>query len=130
MLQQPTKEHHHEGLHRPCRRRTCRGCRPRHHRRLPDQRRDDGAPSGVDSGHGQVPRAWQGREPPRRLARGNGNGSTDRTKPVRDVETLVTGDVATRVATDARAKEPDATIERVDEENGDLSGAGVIGGAQ
>ncbi|MGO4340135.1 hypothetical protein [Pedococcus sp. 2YAF34] len=42
------------------------------------------------------------------------NGNTDPTKPMRSDETLLTGDVAARVTAAAKAKEPTATIERVE----------------
>ena len=42
------------------------------------------------------------------------NGNTDPSKPVGSDETLLTGDVAARVTAAAKAKEPTATIERVE----------------
>ncbi|GAB3870818.1 hypothetical protein [Terrabacter terrigena] len=46
--------------------------------------------------------------------RANGNGNTDPGKPMRSDEALLTGDTADRVTAAARAKEPTATIERVE----------------
>ena len=52
--------------------------------------------------------------------RANGNtngktdGNTDPSKPMRSDETLLTGDVAATVTAAAKAKEPTATIERVE----------------
>lgn len=43
-----------------------------------------------------------------------GNGNTDPSKPMRSDETLLTGDVAAKVTAAAKAKEPTATIERVE----------------
>jgi hypothetical protein len=45
---------------------------------------------------------------------GYGNGNTDPSKPMRTDEQLLTGDVAARVTAAAKAKEPTATIERVE----------------
>ena len=45
---------------------------------------------------------------------GNGNGNTDPGKPMRSDEKLLTGETATKVTAAARAKEPTATIERVE----------------
>ncbi|GAA2491684.1 hypothetical protein [Terrabacter carboxydivorans] len=42
------------------------------------------------------------------------NGNTDPTKPMRSDEKLLTGDTAAKVTAAARAKEPTATIERVE----------------
>lgn len=44
----------------------------------------------------------------------HGNGNADPGKPMRDDEELLTGDVAARVTEAAKAKEPTATIERVE----------------
>ncbi|NUO34654.1 MAG: hypothetical protein HOQ27_06260 [Dermatophilaceae bacterium] len=44
----------------------------------------------------------------------NGNGNTDPTKPMRSDEKLLTGDTAAKVTAAARAKEPNATIERAE----------------
>lgn len=43
-----------------------------------------------------------------------GTGNTDPSKPMRSDETLLTGDTATKVTAAAQAKEPTATIERVE----------------
>ncbi|NYE96586.1 hypothetical protein FHU41_002836 [Psychromicrobium silvestre] len=43
-----------------------------------------------------------------------GNGNTDPSKPMRTDEQLLTGDVATKVTAAAKAKEPTATIQRVE----------------
>jgi hypothetical protein len=43
-----------------------------------------------------------------------GNGNTDPSRPMRSDETLLTGDVAAKVTAAAKAKEPTATIERVE----------------
>ena len=43
-----------------------------------------------------------------------GNGNTDPSKPMRSDEQLLTGAVAAKVTTAAKAKEPEATIERVE----------------
>ena len=45
---------------------------------------------------------------------GNGNGNTDPSTPMRSDEKLLTGETATKVTAAARAKEPTATIERVE----------------
>jgi len=45
---------------------------------------------------------------------GNSNGNTDPSKPMRSDETLLTGDIAAKVTAAAKAKEPTATIERVE----------------
>lgn len=47
-------------------------------------------------------------------AQGSPNGNTDPSKPMRSDETLLTGDVAAKVTAAAKAKEPTATIERVE----------------
>jgi len=44
----------------------------------------------------------------------NGNGNTDPSKPMRSDEKLLTGDTAAKVTAAAKAKEPTATIERVE----------------
>ena len=46
--------------------------------------------------------------------RPTGNGNTDPSKPMRTDEQLLTGETADKVTAAARAKEPDATIERVE----------------
>ena len=43
-----------------------------------------------------------------------GNGNTDPTKPMRSDETLLTGTTASKVTAAAKAKEPGATIQRVE----------------
>ncbi len=43
-----------------------------------------------------------------------GNGNTDPTKPMRSDEKLLSGDVAAKVTAAAKAKEPGATIQRVE----------------
>ena len=43
-----------------------------------------------------------------------GNGNTDPSKPMRSDEKLLTGDTAAKVTAAAKAKEPTATIERVE----------------
>ena len=48
------------------------------------------------------------------LGVGNGNGNTDPSKPMRSDEKLLTGDTAAKVTAAAKAKEPTATIERVE----------------
>ena len=45
---------------------------------------------------------------------GNGNGNTDPGTPMRSDEKLLTGETATKVTAAAKAKEPTATIERVE----------------
>jgi hypothetical protein len=45
---------------------------------------------------------------------GMGNGNTDPSKPMRSDEKLLTGDTAAKVTAAAKAKEPGATIERVE----------------
>ncbi|GAA3718427.1 hypothetical protein GCM10022399_38610 [Terrabacter ginsenosidimutans] len=45
---------------------------------------------------------------------GNGNGNTDPRKPMRSDEKLLTGETAAKVTAAAKAKEPTATIERVE----------------
>ncbi len=44
----------------------------------------------------------------------DGNGNTDPSKPMRSDEQLLTGDTAAKVTAAAKAKEPGATIERVE----------------
>ena len=70
------------------------------------------APAYGQSSLGQAPQGVPGeggnQAPPQ------GNGNTDPSKPMRDDETLLTGDVAAKVTAAAKAKEPDATIERVE----------------
>ena len=58
------------------------------------------------SGYGQT---QQGESAPP-----NANGNTDPSKPMRSDEKLLTGDVAANVTAAAKAKEPKATIERVE----------------
>lgn len=45
---------------------------------------------------------------------GASNGNTDPTKPMRSDEHLLTGDVAAKVTAAAKAREPNATIQRVE----------------
>jgi hypothetical protein len=47
-------------------------------------------------------------------APGTPNGNTDPSKPMRSDEQLLTGETAEKVTAAAKAKEPDATIERVE----------------
>jgi hypothetical protein len=47
----------------------------------------------------------------------NANGNTDPSKPMRSDEKLLTGDVAAKVTAAAKAKEPKATIERVESDS-------------
>ena len=68
------------------------------------------APGTTPTGSGQPA---QPRPPPGgRAAAANGN--TDPSKPMRSDETLLTGDTAAKVTAAAQAKEPGATIERVE----------------
>jgi len=66
---------------------------------------ETGAPS-TATGYGQLGEGPQ--------ANGNTNGNTDPSKPMRSDETLLTGDVAAKVTAAAEAKEPTATIKRVE----------------
>jgi hypothetical protein len=45
---------------------------------------------------------------------GRGNGNTDPSQPMRSDEELLTGDTLAKVTAAVKAKEPDATIERVE----------------
>lgn len=56
--------------------------------------------------------ATQGQTPDQ--APKGGNGNTDPSKPMRSDEKLLTGDTATKVTAAAKAREPGATIERVE----------------
>ena len=62
--------------------------------------------------NGYAQQGQQGTQPGGRG--GAANGNTDPSKPMRSDETLLTGDTAARVTAAARAKEPGATIERVE----------------
>ena len=53
-------------------------------------------------------------EGPGATGNGNGTGNTDPSKPMRSDEQLLTGDTAAKVTAAAKAKEPTATIERVE----------------
>jgi predicted nucleic acid-binding Zn-ribbon protein len=65
---------------------------------------DSTSPTSTTAAYGQVT--------PEEAPQGNGN--TDPSKPMRSDETLLTGDVAAKVTAAAKAKEPTATIERVE----------------
>ena len=67
---------------------------------------DATSPTATGAAYGQVA-PGQGEAP-------QGNGNTDPSKPMRSDETLLTGDVAAKVTAAAKAKEPTATIERVE----------------
>ena len=67
---------------------------------------DATSPTSTGAAYGQVT-PGQGEAP-------QGNGNTDPSKPMRSDETLLTGDVAAKVTAAAKAKEPTATIERVE----------------
>ena len=67
---------------------------------------DATSPTSTGAAYGQVA-PGQGEAP-------QGNGNTDPSKPMRSDETLLTGDVAAKVTAAAKAKEPTATIERVE----------------
>jgi len=67
---------------------------------------DETAATGTATSYGQL-----GEGSP---ANGNTNGNTDPSKPMRSDETLLTGDVAAKVTAAAEAKEPTATIDRVE----------------
>ena len=62
------------------------------------------------NGYGQQGQQGSPAGRPRRAA----NGNTDPSKPMRSDETLLTGDTAAKVTAAAKAKEPGATIERVE----------------
>ena len=53
-------------------------------------------------------------QPPSDRGGGAFNGNTDPTKPMRSDEKLLTGDTAAKVTAAAKAKEPNATIQRVE----------------
>jgi hypothetical protein len=53
-------------------------------------------------------------QPPSGKGGGASNGNTDPTKPMRSDEKLLTGDTAAKVTAAAKAKEPNATIQRVE----------------
>jgi hypothetical protein len=65
-------------------------------------------------------------------AQGNGapqgNGNTDPSKPMRADEQLLTGDVAAKVTAAAKAKEPTATIERVETDSEGVYEAHMVRG--
>ena len=61
------------------------------------------------NGYGQSPDSGQ-----QGMRGGMGNGNTDPSKPMRSDEKLLTGDTAAKVTAAAKAKEPGATIERVE----------------
>jgi hypothetical protein len=71
---------------------------------------ETGATTGTATSSGQLG------ESPRASGNTNGdtNGNPDPSKPMRSDETLLTGDVAAKVTAAAEAKEPTATIERVE----------------
>ena len=71
-----------------------------------------GSPVAVDAGYGMV--GGEGGGPGMPGGGGYGNGNTDPSKPMRSDEQLLTGDVAAKVTAAAEAKEPTATIERVE----------------
>jgi predicted nucleic acid-binding Zn-ribbon protein len=64
-----------------------------------------GAPNGAPGGGGSSGGESRGGAP---------NGNTDPSKPMRSDEQLLTGDTAAKVNAAAKAKEPNATIERVE----------------
>ncbi|GAA2152180.1 YpeB-like protein with putative protease inhibitory function [Humibacillus xanthopallidus] len=57
---------------------------------------------------------------------GMGNGNTDPSKPMRSDEKLLTGDTATKVTAAAKAKEPGATIERVETDSDGIYEAHMV----
>ncbi|TPG19621.1 hypothetical protein [Pedococcus bigeumensis] len=67
---------------------------------------DPTSPTSTLAAYGQVA-PGQGETP-------QGNGNTDPSKPMRSDEKLLTGDVAAKVTAAAKAKEPTATIQRVE----------------
>ncbi|HET7399357.1 MAG TPA: hypothetical protein VFJ94_12635 [Intrasporangium sp.] len=68
----------------------------------------------ADQSSGTAPAATQGAYGPAGDANGVQNGNTDPSKPMRSDEKLLTGDTAAKVTAAAKAKEPGATIERVE----------------
>lgn len=64
----------------------------------------------TSGGYGQLGELPGGAMP----GNGNGNGNTDPSKPMRSDEKLLTGDIAAKVTAAAKAKEPTATIQRVE----------------
>jgi hypothetical protein len=71
----------------------------------------------ADARTAAVPAAYGQAAPPTTGESGQGpqgNGNTDPTKPMRSDETLLTGETKTKVTAAARAKEPTATIQRVE----------------
>jgi len=67
----------------------------------------------ADAGYGVIS-GESGQGTPGAGGGGYGNGNTDPSKPMRSDEQLLTGDVAAKVTAAAKAKEPTATIERVE----------------
>ena len=72
---------------------------------------DESSTSTTTNGYSQ--QGQQGQEGAQ-SGRGPGSGATDPSKPMRSDETLLTGDTAAKVTAAAKAKEPGATIERVE----------------
>jgi hypothetical protein len=66
------------------------------------------------AGYGLLGEGTAGAPGDRANGNGNGNGNTDPSKPMRSDEQLLTGDTAAKVTAAAKAKEPTATIERVE----------------
>ncbi|MEP6649061.1 MAG: hypothetical protein ABJA74_04005 [Lapillicoccus sp.] len=57
---------------------------------------------------------------------GTANGNTDPSKPIRSDEQLLTGETADKVTAAAKAKEPDATIERVETDSDGVYDAHMV----
>ncbi|TQM63016.1 hypothetical protein [Humibacillus xanthopallidus] len=70
---------------------------------------ETGTGATTTNGYGQGPESGQ-----QGMRGGMGNGNTDPSKPMRSDEKLLTGDTAAKVTAAAKAKEPGATIERVE----------------
>jgi hypothetical protein len=70
---------------------------------------ETGTGATTTTGYGQGPESGQ-----QGMRGGMGNGNTDPSKPMRSDEKLLTGDTAAKVTAAAKAKEPGATIERVE----------------
>jgi hypothetical protein len=82
--------------------------------------------TGTSAAYGYGRGAAPGGEGGRPGERPAGSGNTDPSKPMRSDEQLLTGEIADKVTAAAKAKEPDATIERVETDSAGVYEAHMV----
>ena len=86
----------------------------------------DTGTTGTSTGAIAMPAAGSATGTPDRSQPPMGNGNTDPSKPMRSDEKLLSGTTASKVTAAARAKEPGATIQRVETDSGGVYEAHMV----